>query len=336
MNPSSEGLKDRASTSPALFNRCVLNWVGDWSDSAFYQVGRKLTSCIDLEKANWLSPGPFAAAFVALESLPPTHRDAVVMASINIHQTFSRAYAQDFGPCIAITPRHYLDFINQFVKLYHEKLSDLEEQQAHLNVGLSKIAETVEQVEDMQKSLAVKSQELQTINEAVDAKVSLIANEQNEAEQKNIESQEIQVTLEQQTVAIAAKKKDVMAELDVVKPAVIEAQQAVEGITKQHLVEIRSLGNPPAPVKLALEAICLLLGEATSDWKTIRSIIMRKNFISSIINFSTEDISDPVRNQMNNTYLNNPDFTFDKVNNASKACGPLVKWATAQVSSKFN
>lgn len=59
---------------------------------------------------------------------------------------------------MAITPRHYLDFINHFVKLYQEKRSDLEEQQLHLNVGLSKIAETVEQVEEMQKSLAVKSQ----------------------------------------------------------------------------------------------------------------------------------------------------------------------------------
>ena len=61
---------------------------------------------------------------------------------------------------MAITPRHYLDFINHFVKLYQEKRSDLEEQQLHLNVGLSKIAETVEQVEEMQKSLAIKSQEL--------------------------------------------------------------------------------------------------------------------------------------------------------------------------------
>lgn len=51
-----------------------------------------------------------------------------------------------------------MDFINHFVKLYNEKRSDLEEQQLHLNVGLSKIAETVEQVEEMQKSLAVKSQ----------------------------------------------------------------------------------------------------------------------------------------------------------------------------------
>ena len=38
MNPSENGLKDRAATSPALFNRCVLNWFGDWSDSAFFQV----------------------------------------------------------------------------------------------------------------------------------------------------------------------------------------------------------------------------------------------------------------------------------------------------------
>ena len=40
MNPSSEGLKDRAATSPALFNRCVLNWFGDWSNGAFFQVRR--------------------------------------------------------------------------------------------------------------------------------------------------------------------------------------------------------------------------------------------------------------------------------------------------------
>ena len=125
-----------------------------------------------------------------------------------------------------------------------------------------------------------------------------------------------------------------MADLDKVEPAVIEAQQAVKGIKKQHLVELRSLGNPPAPVKLALEAICLLLGEATSDWKTIRSIIVRENFIPTIVNFSTEDISDSVREQMINKYLNNPDYNFDKVNRASVACGPLVKWATAQVNSK--
>ena len=37
-----------------------------------------------------------------------------------------------------------------WVKLYNEKRQDLEEQQLHLNVGLQKIRETVEQVEELQ------------------------------------------------------------------------------------------------------------------------------------------------------------------------------------------
>jgi len=35
-----------------LCYRCVLNWFGDWSNGAFYQVGKEFTSKIDLEKAN--------------------------------------------------------------------------------------------------------------------------------------------------------------------------------------------------------------------------------------------------------------------------------------------
>lgn len=34
---------------------------------------------------------------------------------------------------------------------------------------------------------------------------------------------------------------------------------------------------------------------------------------------------------MKNRYLSNPDYNFDKVNRASMACGPMVKWAIAQV-----
>lgn len=34
---------------------------------------------------------------------------------------------------------------------------------------------------------------------------------------------------------------------------------------------------------------------------------------------------------MRNQYLTNPDFTYEKVNRASVACGPMVKWAIAQL-----
>ena len=51
MNPSSEGLKDRAAMSPALFNHCVLDWFSDWSTDALYQVGYEFTNKVDLDKS---------------------------------------------------------------------------------------------------------------------------------------------------------------------------------------------------------------------------------------------------------------------------------------------
>ncbi|XP_054005626.1 dynein heavy chain, cytoplasmic isoform X1 [Hylaeus anthracinus] len=334
MNPSTDGLKDRAATSPALFNRCVLNWFGDWSDDALFQVGKEFTSRVDLERPSWKCPDFFPSVCSLIPS-QPLHRDAVINACVYVHQTLHKAnarLAKRGSRTMAITPRHYLDFINHFVKLYQEKRSDLEEQQLHLNVGLSKIAETVEQVEEMQKSLAIKSQELHAKNEAANAKLRQMVKDQQEAEKKKVQSQEIQQQLAIQTVTINQKRDDVMADLAQVEPAVIDAQNAVKSIKKQHLVEVRSMANPPAIVKVALESICLLLGENASDWKSIRAVIMRDNFINTIVsNFSTEDITDEVREKMKSRYLSNPDYNFEKVNRASLACGPLVKWATAQI-----
>ncbi|XP_044735865.1 dynein heavy chain, cytoplasmic isoform X10 [Chrysoperla carnea] len=333
MNPSTDGLKDRAATSPALFNRCVLNWFGDWSDGALFQVGREFTNRVDLDKAQWKAPDFFPQSCSLLPATP-NHRDAVINAFVYVHQTLHKAnsrLAKRGSRTMAITPRHYLDFIHHFVKLHNEKRSDLEEQQLHLNVGLSKIAETVEQVEEMQKSLAVKSQELQAKNDAANAKLRQMVKDQQEAEKKKVQSQEIQQQLADQTVQIEKKRKDVMADLALVEPAVIDAQAAVRSIKKQHLVEVRSMANPPATVKMALESICFFLGENAVEWRAIRSVIMRDNFIPTIVNFNTDLLTDEVREKMKTRYISNPDYNFEKVNRASMACGPMVKWAIAQI-----
>lgn len=334
MNPSSEGLKDRAATSPALFNRCVLNWFGDWSDEALFHVGREFTTKLDMDKPLYRAPDYFPAAFPGLQ-MPPTHRTAIINAFVYVHQTLHKANARlskRGGRIATITPRHFLDFINHYVKLFNEKQAELEEQQLHLNVGLQKIQETVEQVEELQKSLALKRHELEAKNQAANAKLKEMLKDQQEAEKKKVQSHEIQAALLKQEEKIAEKRASVMADLAQVEPAVIEAQQAVKGIKRQHLVEVRSMSNPPPPVKMALESICLLLGEPAQDWRAIRSVIIRENFIPTIVNFSSETLADDIRNKMKNKYLNNPEFNFEKVNRASLACGPMVKWAVAQIN----
>lgn len=38
MNPASDGFAGRCATSPALFNRCVVDWFGTWPTKALAQV----------------------------------------------------------------------------------------------------------------------------------------------------------------------------------------------------------------------------------------------------------------------------------------------------------
>ena len=41
------------------------------------------------------------------------------------------------------------------------------------------------------------------------------------------------------------------------------------------------------------------------------------------------------RDKMMKKYMSNPDYNFEKMNRASLACGPMVKWAIAQVNFRF-
>lgn len=65
---------------------------------------------------------------------------------------------------------------------------------------------------------------MQAKNEAANAKLRQMVIDQQMAEKKKMQSQEIQQQLAEQTVHIEQKRKEVMADLAQVEPAVIDAQ----------------------------------------------------------------------------------------------------------------
>lgn len=92
------------------------------------------------------------------------------------------------------------------------------------------------------------------------------------------------------------------------------------------------MNNPPIGVKLALEAVCVLLGNKVSQWKDIQGVVRREDFIASIVNFDNEKQMTPaLRKKMQKEYLSQENFTVEKINKASQACGPLAQWVMAQV-----
>ncbi|KAK9858605.1 Dynein heavy chain [Penicillium brevicompactum] len=335
MNPPEDGLSSKAATSPALFNRCVLNWMGDWSDQALFQVGSELTQSVDLDKPNFVSPDSIPVAYREL-SLPASHRDTVINSMVYIHHSlhrFNGRLQKQQGRATFLTPRHYLDFVAQYVSLFNEKREDLEEQQRHLNIGLEKLHDTVDKVSDLRGSLAQKKTQLEKKDTEANEKLQRMVADQQEAEQRKQVSLEVQAALKIQNEEVATRREVVLSDLARAEPAVEEAMKSVSNIKRQHLTEVRSMGNPPASVRLALEAVCTLLGHTVDSWKTIQGLIRRDDFIASIVNYdNSSQMTRKHRVKMQNEYLSKEDFTYERVFRASKACGPLVQWVEAQVN----
>ena len=299
-------------------------------------MGSAVTLSVDLERPDFAAPDGIPVAYSDL-SLPPSHRDAVVNSMVYIHRSlyrYNQRLLKQQSRLTFLTPRHYLDFVAQYVKLFNEKREDLEEQQRHLNIGLEKLRDTVHQVKDLRSSLAQKKIQLEIKNTQANEKLQRMVQDQNETERRKTASLEVQRNLARQESEVARRKEEVNADLAKAEPAVLDAQVAVRNIKRQHLTEVRSMGNPPAGVKLALSAVCTLLGhQKADDWRSIQSAVRAEDFIASIVGYDNQrQMTKSLRTRMQNEFLAKDDFTFEKVNRASKACGPLVQWVQAQVN----
>jgi len=286
---------------------------------------------LDLDDANYKQPDVWPDSLDL--PLPEIYRDAVISSLVFVHKSVGEANKQLLkqGKHNYLTPRHYLDFINHFVHLIGEKRDELEEQQLHLNIGLQKLYDTEKQVKELQQSLATKNQELEAKNNLANEKLKQMVEDQQVAEQKKKDSTTLQTELDQQNSEIQVRKKKAYEDLEKVEPAIEEAKEAVGGIKRQHLDEIKTLAKPPAPVQLAMEAVCFMLHGKQLDWAQIRRSIVEAGFIPSIVGFDSKRITPKMRLFIDKNYLEDPKFTFETVNRASKACGPLVKWVTAQM-----
>eukprot|EP01129_Flabellula_baltica_P006002 TRINITY_DN2210_c0_g1_i2.p1 TRINITY_DN2210_c0_g1~~TRINITY_DN2210_c0_g1_i2.p1 ORF type:complete len:4545 (+),score=1094.61 TRINITY_DN2210_c0_g1_i2:1851-13637(+) len=335
MNPASPEFHNRAATSPALFNRCVLDWFGEWSDTALFQVGSEFTKNVDLADENYQPSGflPPYAAELGIEYF--SHQEAVVSSIVYIHQSIEQAnvmVAKQQGRINYVTPRHFLDFINHVVHLIREKRSELEEQQLHINMGLQKLEETQREVQQMQESLAIKRNELEEKQKEAEIKLKQMIEEQNTAEVKKREAEELRSVIEEQSVLIETERTEAYSELDSAEPALRAAKQAVKGITPKHLGVIKSFTNPPQPVQKTLEAVFILLGKKDLAWGTIRKGIFDKDFIPSVVKFQAKSIKSGQRRRLEEQYFSDPNFNYDVVSRASTTCGPLYRWLESQLN----
>lgn len=315
--------RPKITTSPALFNRCVLSWMGDWSDRSLFSMASSLVVNVPLDLSNYVIPISFESIINNPTNEIVDIRGVVVDSLVYIHRSIGRNSL----------PSLFLQLVKMFIKLFGEKLFNLEENQRHINNGLDKLKETVLQVNELKVELSEKSKILTQKDN--DAKVMLnkMLTDQNEAERKQEFSIETQEELNKQQIEIERRRSNVMKDLEMAEPAVLEARKGVQNIKKQHLTEIRSMANPPNGVKITMESVCILLGYDVQSWRDVQLVVRRDDFITNIVSFDNEEqLTTELRQYMVDTYLSRSDYNFEAANRASKACGPLLQWVEAQLT----
>lgn len=342
MNPSGGDWKNRSTTSPALFNRCVVDWFGTWGSKAMGEVGKEFTLRLDMGDLGGYSYGlgdgealmrHVSEVFEGNGGL----RQAVVAALVELHSiaketaggsaslpsSISRTY---------LSPRDYLTLIQNFVTCLNKRRAEIEDEQLHVNAGLQKLQQTQENVGELKTSLGEKTRVLQEKETLANDKLQQMVADQNVAEKRKDEAELMSASVQKQQLEINARKSEAQRDLDEAEPALRSAQASVRGIKKRDLDEVRALARPPENVKLTLECVAIMLGETKVDWSDVRKLLAKSEFIPSILNFDADLLSAKQINLVREKYLDgNPDLTTEKVMRSSKACGPLYQWAESQI-----
>lgn len=344
VNPSGGDWKNRSTTSPALFNRCVVDWFGTWSSKAMGEVGKEFTLKQDLGDAesvggSWgIGEGEQIMARVA-EVFEGNGglRQAVVAALVDFH-----AAAKEIAEIAAnepssvartfLSPRDYLTLIQNFMMCLKARREEIEDLQLHTNAGLEKLRQTQENVAELKQSLNEKTRVLREKESLANEKLQQMVADQNVAEKRKIEAEKMSAEVKVQQVAIDTRKEEAQRDLDEAEPALRSAQASVRGIKKRDLDEVRALSRPPNNVKSTLECVAIMLGEKKVDWSDVRKLLSKSDFIPSILNFDADKLATKQIKLVREKYLDgNEDLTVEAVTRSSKACGPLYQWAESQI-----
>ncbi|KAH8941010.1 hypothetical protein BDL97_14G015200 [Sphagnum fallax] len=329
MSPIGDAFRTRLRMFPSLVNCCTINWFSEWPQEALFSVARNYLTATGL--------------------LTPEEVSKIVKVCVYIHQSVerkSKQFYEELRRYNYVTPTSYLELLMCFIKLLTEKRADLEGLKGRLAAGLDKLLTTAGEVEVMQLELVALQPILATTAKEADNMMETISVDKADAD---VTKQEVGMQ-EASANKMAAKAKAIadsaQAELDLALPALDAALSSLKNLTRNDIVEVKSLRNPPQGVKTVMEACCIMfqiapkmvadpnkLGKKLPDyWDASTKMLTDPTiFLDSLLNFDKENIPESVIQKIE-PYIAMESFTPEQVARVSKACTSICMWARAMHS----
>lgn len=241
-SPVGETFRTKIVKFPALISGCTIDWFHPWPRDALIMVAEHFLSDFEIECT--------ADVKTSLVRALGTIQDGVSATSIEYFQRFRRA--------THVTPKSYLNFISGYKNIYTMKYNELCEGAEKMDTGLEKLAEASESVEVLKKDLAIMETEL--AQASLKSEQVLVEVTERAAQAECVKNQVMIVKEKAEALVanIAVEKALAMEKLEAAKPALEEAEAALNTIKPAHIATVRKLGRPPHLIMRIMDSVLIL------------------------------------------------------------------------------
>uniref|UniRef100_A0A673VVA8 Dynein axonemal heavy chain 8 n=1 Tax=Salmo trutta TaxID=8032 RepID=A0A673VVA8_SALTR len=327
-SPVGEKFRSRSLKFPGLISGCTMDWFTPWPSEALVAVSQYFLSDFHMVCS-------------------PEVKSAVVQTMGIYHDKVSvtcESYFDRFRRRTHVTPKSYLSFINGYKTVYSENYNFINTLAERMNVGLTKLLEASESVAQLSKDLVVKEKELALASIKAD---KVLAEVTVSAEAATIVKAEVQIVKDRALKIVEGiEKEKAFAEvkLKAAKPALEEAEAALNTIKAADVATVRKLAKPPHLIMRIMDCCVLLfqkkLDTITMDperpchkpsWGEALKLMSASGFMASLQQFPKDSINEEMV-ELLQPYFQMEDYTFEC---AKKVCGNvagLLSWTSAMAT----
>ena len=227
-----------------------------------------------------------------------------------------------------VTPTSFLELIGFFKKLLAEKNQILVDQIDRLKTGLLVLRKTAEDVSDLQADLTHTMSMVEEKKKHTDALLEQMGKQRAGAE---VHMAKAQVQADAAAAATAEADKiaaEAEADLAEAKPAMDAAAEAVNGLSKSSLSELKNFPTPPSGVDIVTKGVLMMIaGEMKNhSWERAKKMMSNvSSFLTQLENYDAEAMPETLIEKLT-PVVEDPVMDFDVMVKKSSAAANLASW----------